>query len=313
MGLFAALILVATTLGPAARAACRRAAPIFGINMSLYDNQDHLLTVPGTRRLFRQWGVPLIRVPLRAILDDSTLLGAMRAVRQVGAAPMLILRGPAGDALPSVLAQDEHLMDLVHSVFGNGTAYLEFGNEPDLAGIAPADYRTAWNTVIRELRKRYPTAAYRFVGPVLSRVDGDHAAYIATFLDGADPVPDALSWHEYVCSAHDDWEGVCVGHLANWAKHVTNVESRVTATIGHELPFFISEWNVDPNYPSPLYDHAARIGGWTAKAITRLENLGPNLAGAMIYTATDHGNFALVTGTDTVTAQGAAFRDASLE
>ncbi|MEV0407018.1 choice-of-anchor Q domain-containing protein [Actinoallomurus sp. NPDC050550] len=324
MLLLAAAFTVAdlTVAPPAAPATA--ADPLFGVNMSFFGPDDALVGRPATRELFRSWGVPIVRVPLRDHFEGSTtpvgddlLLSAMHAVRDIGATPMLIIRGPgSGLAADDVKKTDLHLLDLIHQVFGDGTAYLEFGNEPDLPGtdVPVADYTAAWNTVVPALKGRYPKAAYRYVGPASWRVDHDYVKYIGAFVAGATPEPDFLSWHEYVCGAATDahWKDACDGHLGNWQTHVTDVEMAVQGRIGRQLPYFISEWNADSSAASPVYraGNAGYLAAWTAKAVDHLRALRPAPAGAMIYTATDHGNFGLVTGADQVTAQGRAFQRA---
>ncbi|MFC4909357.1 hypothetical protein [Actinomadura gamaensis] len=328
-----AVCLSASPPGPAAataptaaiaRPATATADPLFGANMSFYNANDSLATNADTQALFRSWGLPFIRVPLRAAFDggatvtDAQLLTALKAVRTVGATPVLILRGPGGGRTTgAITATDTHLLDLVHQVFGDGTAYLEFGNEPDLAANPPvtADaYTAAWNAVIPTLKARYPSAGYKYVGPVTSRVDHSYVDYLATFVAGAVPKPDLLSWHEYVCdSKAAGWQDTCTGNLPHWQTHVTNVEDAVTAKLGHPLDYIVSEWNIDPNATGPVYTDGANapyLAKWTTTALATLRALTPAPKATMIYTATDHGDFALVKGSTTLTAQGPAFHDA---
>ena len=60
------------------------------------------------------------------------------------------------------------ISDVLRSVFGERRVYLEYGDEPDLAGVDAASYTAGWNQVIPEL-KRIAPAAYQFVGPPHSR------------------------------------------------------------------------------------------------------------------------------------------------
>jgi hypothetical protein len=290
--------------GPAPAAANLPAAsttaapPIFGVNMSLYTAGDELATSAGTQALLRTWGVPLIRVPLRSGLSDAALTQAMQAVLAVGATPMLILPGPA-----SPPAGNQHLLSLITNVFGARKVYLEYGNEADLAGIDAAAYTAGWNRDVPALKRAAP-AGYAFVGPVSFQAD---AGYAATFAAGARPAPDDLSWHEYVCNGgHPD--AYCTGHVANWTAHANAVEAAVKAAVGHTIPFFISEWNLDPQAEA-RYGNPAFIGAWTRSALSELLDLTSlGLAGAMIYTATDHGTFGLIDH-GALTPQGTVFRD----
>ncbi|GAA0322225.1 right-handed parallel beta-helix repeat-containing protein [Actinoallomurus spadix] len=324
--ILAFLVAVASAVVPTARGTTTptTADPLFGINMSFFGADDAFVTQAATRELFRSWGVPIVRVPLRdrfkpdgPPVTDDQWMSAMRAVRDIGATPMLIIRAPgSGRTADDVKKTDLHLLDLIHQVFGDGTAYLEFGNEPDGpdAGVPVADYTAAWNTVVPALKSRYPKAAYRYVGPASWRVDHDYVKYIGAFVAGATPEPDYLSWHEYVCDTvgDSDWKQTCETHLANWQTHVTDVEMTVQGKIGRQLPYFISEWNADSGDKGSVYTeaNAGYLASWTTKAIERLRGLRPAPAGAMVYTATDHEQFGLVTGADRLTTQGRAFRQA---
>src|SRR5690242_17236539 len=73
VGVTAAAALAATALLPLAafypaRAVdpADQAAPVFGVNMSLFDSGDHLATDSATQALFAGWKTPTVRVPLRA-------------------------------------------------------------------------------------------------------------------------------------------------------------------------------------------------------------------------------------------------------
>jgi hypothetical protein len=286
----------AITVAPVATATV---SPVFGVNMSLFDGSDELATNPNTQAMLRSWGVPLIRVPLRAGLSDATLTGALQAVLAVGATPMVILHGPKS----GTLADNQHLLSLVTGVFGDRRVYLEYGNEQDLAGVDANAYAAGWNQVIPALRQAAP-AGYQFVGPVNFQAD---PAYAAAFAKAARPAPDYLSWHEYVCNSGNP-DSYCTGHIANWTTHASAVEDAVRTAVGHTIPFFISEWNLDPNDES-RYASSSFIQPWTRAALTQLLDLVPaGLAGAMIYTATNHGNFGLINGGQ-LTPQGSVFRD----
>ncbi|HEX6359034.1 hypothetical protein [Actinophytocola sp.] len=287
------------------------ADPPFGVNMSFYSANDTLVNSAATQKLLRDKGIPLVRVPLRGTFDgnptpigDDLLLKVMRAAKNTGATPVLILRGPAAGDDAFVLRENLRRIDLATQVFGDARVYLEFGNESDLAGIDADEYARTWNAVVPELRERAPEE-YRFVGPVNFEADAD---YVGTFVRLAEDNPPAyLSWHEYVCDkANESWDA-CLADIPKWATHVQNIENEVQEAIGRTLPFFISEWNVDPNFPSPAYSDAPKIKEWTTRAIAQLRNLGPLFAGAMSYTATDHGDFALLKGETTLTHQGEAF------
>jgi hypothetical protein len=163
------------------------------------------------------------------------------------------------------------------------------------------------------LKRRFPSSAYRFVGPVTSRVDHQYLNYLTAFVKGAQPKPDLLSWHEYLCDGNaEDWQRVCTPHLKNWQVHVDGVQKAVTDIVGRPMDYLVSEWNIDPNSQSPLYTDASRaayLTTWTTTALNTFRALRPPPKGAMFYTATDN-NMALVKGTTTLTTEGKAFHDA---
>ncbi|MEO3928868.1 hypothetical protein ABGB07_34175 [Micromonosporaceae bacterium B7E4] len=295
-----AVALVADA-APSPGSAAGAAAHYFGVNMSLYDANDSLVNDARTQALLSEWGVPLIRVPLRPELDDATYLKAMRAVAAVGAKPMIIIRGPQPDSL----TENRRILPLVREVFGEGTVYLEYGNEEDLEGMGAAEYTRYWNQVVPELKTLVP-ASYKFVGPVNFEYN---PGYAAQFVRDAEPKPDYLSWHEYVCNAGND-DTYCTSHIGNWARHVSEIDDAVRAATGRTFPFFISEWNLNPQDEN-RYGDSGFVQPWTRQALDQLRGMGSRLAGAMIYTATDHGDFGLIDGVR-ITPQGAAFRDAAL-
>jgi hypothetical protein len=306
----AAAILVATSApsaGQPGRVTTGSAAAVFGVNMSLFDGSDQVVTDPNTQRLFASWGVPLIRVPMRRTLADATLTAALRAVRNIGATPLVILNGPgelADDG--AILSRDLHDLDLVRGVFPTGPVELEYGNEDDLGhGVTAAQYDASWNTVISQVKAQSP-AGYTFAGPVNFQ---SNPSYIGDFVRAANPRPDFTSWHEYVCQAADTSH--CTANIAHWTTHAQNTNAAVQAAIGTTIPFLISEWNVDPANSAAdlaLYRDPAFIQPWTRAAISELRSLVPiGLAGALIYTASDHDAFGLVTAGPTLTPQGQTF------
>jgi len=299
-------VAVGLTAGPHSEAATPGRS-VFGLNLSLYGNADQVKDDPGTQRLLRSWHVPFVRVPMRPSLSDAVLSDALRAVRNIGAIPVVILNGPG--ELPddnAVLVRDLHDLELVRQVFRDHPVYLEYGNEDDLAhGVTAQRYTTSWNAVISTIKTGAPDR-YKFVGPANYQSD---PGYVGTFVAGAHPRPDFVSWHEYVCTAANT--STCTSHLANWTKHATAVNAAEQSAIGGTLPFLITEWNADPaNSPADeaLYADPAFIQPWTGAAIGELRSLIPlGLAGAMIYTASDHDDFALVTPGPTPTPQGETF------
>ncbi len=283
--------------------ACTRAPEthvplIYGTNMSLYDTSDQMTNNSATQQLLRRERVPIIRMPSRLTLSDAYMLQALRAVKSVGAIPLLIVHGPND---PNAWADDSHLLALAQSVFGKGTVYVEFGNEPNLQGIDVTAYTQAWNQVIPYLKSLAPT--YRFVGPVTS---DPNAAYIADFDAHASPRPDANSWHEYACGPGDTDED-CMSHLANWTTHIQAINQATRAAIGTTLPLMITEWNLDAD-PDPRYANAQFIQAWTVNALRTLAaNRSNGLIAAMQYCATNNAAFQLVDQANHLTPQGQTF------
>jgi len=278
---------------------------IYGVNMPLFDANEQLLTNSKTRALLQGWHTPIIRMPARTGLADSVELQALQAIKAIGATPVFIAHG-AADA--NVLADDQHLLGLVNQVFGSSLVYVEYGNEEDLAGINDVTYTNSWNAVVPALKAAHPT--YKFVGPVNFQ---RNPAYIGYFVGHANPAPDVVSWHEYVCSPTDNTQAVCFAHIANWATHVSDTNKAEIAAVGHTFPFMITEWNMDP-FNDPRYLDPAVIGPWTAQALQELDSLVPaGLIGAQQYAVDSHGGgFELLDSNNALTPQGAAWQ-ASLQ
>jgi len=294
-------MLLAGVLGTwhAAPAQASGDAMIFGVNMSLYDSHDQIVTNPATQRLIGSGGIPLVRVPFRAGLPDSTEVAAMQAVKNVGAAPLMIMHG-INDG--TYVTDDLHELSLVQSVFGNAPVYIEIGNEEDLSGVDQTQYTNGWNTVVPQLKQHAP-ASYKFVGPVNYQAN---PGYIGYFVGHATPRPDLVSWHEYVCSSQDS-DATCNTHIANWATHVQQTNAAEQAAIGTTIPFFISEWNLDP-LSDARYANPGFIQPWTTSALNEFASLIPHgLAGALLYTATNHGDFGLINTDNSLTPQGQTF------
>jgi len=274
-------------------------ARLFGTNMPLFDANEQMLTNPGTRAVLRAWQIPFIRVPFRRALSDGVELSALEVIRDIGAQPMVIVQGATDE---NALADDVHELQLVASVFGADTVDVEYGNEEDVAGVDAVRYTQSWNAVVPTLTSQHPT--YKFVGPVNFQWN---PPYIAYFVAHAKPAPNYVSWHEYVCdpSASSDY---CTQHIARWAVHVAETNAAERGAIGHTVPFFISEWNMDGS-ADPRYSDPMMIGPWTARAIAELESQIPHgLAGAMQYCADSHGDgFQLIDADDHLTPQGRAF------
>jgi hypothetical protein len=274
---------------------------IFGTNLGLFDAHDQVLTSASTRTLLAQMHTPIIRMPLRPSLSDAVEVQAAQAIKQIGATPLVILRGVVDT---NVLSNDTRAINSLNTVFGNSTVYYEYGNEEDLAGIKVSQYVASWNSVIPQLQRLAPNA--RFIGPVNYQYD---ANYLRTFLQQANPRPAAVSWHEYTCDV--SWtQDVCLSHLDNWTKHVSDARTIMNATVGTTLPIMITEWNYAPNATANdgKNNDRAFMTSWTTKALQTLAT--NNIYAAMQYSATNTA-IPLIDSSGTLTTQGTVFRTLS--
>ncbi len=272
---------------------------LFGTNMSLYDSSDQLLNSPQTQVQLQHLPVRIIRMPVRSSLSNQTEIAAAKAIHNIQAIPLVVLRG-AVDA--SVLADDMRIVNDMNSVFGNGLVYYEYGNEEDLLGI-PADvYVASWNAIVPHLRRLARHG--QFIGPVNYQYDRD---YLTTFLQEAQPRPDAISWHEYTC---DDSQpnNLCLAHIGNWTTHIADARQTMMKTIHRVLPVMITEWNYAPNAQSGdgKINNNSFMTAWTIKA---METLAANsVFASMQYTCTNS-VYALVTSDNTLTAQAITMQE----
>lgn len=274
-------------------------APLtYGVNLSMYDTNDSVVNDTHIQAILRDAGVPIIRMPFRYTLSDEYETQALRAIRAMNAAPLVILHGPTD---PNMLSDDFHLLTLAISVFHAEPVYIEFSNEPELAGVSVEQYAAAWNSVIPCLKSIAPT--YKFVGPANAFYNPD---YVTTFDRLANPRPDFNSWHEYAC-ANDDSDDACMSYLGKWSDHVRNMGERVRVATGAPIPMMVTEWNLDDK-PDPRYHDAAFIQQWTAAALATLSASRANgLVAAMQYCVTNNPDFSLLTASGAETPAGQAF------
>jgi hypothetical protein len=271
---------------------------IFGTNMSLFDAHDQVLTSAPTRTLLIQMGTPIIRMPLRSSLSDAVEEQAAQAIKQIGATPLVILRGAVDS---NVLADDTRAINYINTIFGNNTVYYEYGNEEDLAGVKVSQYIASWNSVIPQLQRLAPNG--RFIGPVNFQYD---ANYLRAFLQEANPRPAAVSWHEYTCDV--SWaQDVCISHIDNWTKHVSDARAVMNATIKTTLPIMITEWNYAPNATANDGKNNDRsfMTTWTTKALQTLA--ANNIYAAMQYSVTNTA-IPLIDSNNALTTQGSVFQ-----
>jgi hypothetical protein len=189
----------------------------------------------------------------------------------------------------------------MNGLFGS-RAYYEYGNEPDLNNNDPASYIASWNKNVPGLRKL--TNGGHLVGPSTYYAN---FTYIQSFLAGAKPLPEFISWHEYTCDA--SWAAsICISHLDNWTVHISKIRSIMSSTIGTTLPIMITEWNYTPAASvagDGKHDNASFMSTWTTKA---LQVLAANkVYAAMQYSCTDT-LIPLIDANNNLTVQGAIFK-----
>ncbi len=261
---------------------------LFGTNMALFGTGDNdpILNSEATRQQLKNIGVRLMRMPTRPTLSDATEIAAAEAIKEIGAVPLIVISGPEFKA-GSILQSDQHLLDLFSRVFGKELVYYEFGNEADLQGIKVDAYVNAWNQVVPTLKQAFPTA--RFIAPDNYQFT---RRYLKTFLQGARPHPDGVSWHEYTCSVY--WSAdFCLANIDSWTIHMTQARAVMQEVLGTTLPIWISEWNYASDQATvggkPIndgkYNNRAFMQAWTTKAMATL--IANRVFASMQYFATD--------------------------
>ena len=276
---------------------------IRSVNDSLFDANDQLMNDPTTQAILKTHNTPIIRMPFRDALTDAQDMQALNAIKNTGAAPLVIVHGAC---VSDPYTIDNHWLSLVAQVFTTGPVYVEYGNEEDLScnggsGISANTYQASWNAVVPQLKANYPS--YAFIGPVTYQ---SNPTYIATFVNGANPQPDYISWHEFVCSSSDS-NSYCLSHINNWATHIADTNSAVQSAIGQTIPIMISEWNLDTG-KDRRYSNQSFIQQWTTTALSEWSSLtSSGLYAAFNYTCESHPDFQLIDSSDNFTYQGAVF------
>src|SRR5450631_1834719 len=267
---------------------------LFGTNMGLFDSNDQVLNSTITRVALQQMHMRIIRMPTRSTLAEATEIQAAQTIKNLGATPLVILRGQLDK---NVLADDIRIVKDMNTIFGQNIVYYEYGNEEDLQGVPVAQYTSSWNSVIPQL-KRIALHA-NFIGPVNFQYDHN---YLATFLQGAQPRPDEISWHEYTCD--DSWAtSICISHIDHWTTHIADARATMIGTVGTELPIMITEWNYAPNaIPNDgKNNNSAFMDAWTSHA---LQTLAANrIFASMQYSCTNTA-IPLVSANGAITTQG---------
>ncbi len=276
---------------------------IRSVNVSMFDTSDQFMNDTTTQTILRQHGTPIIRMPFRDGWTDAQYLQALKAIKNAAAAPLVIVHGAC---VSDPYTPDNYWLSLVAQVFPTGPVYVEYGNEEDLgcsggSPITATQYQASWNSVVSRLKTNYPT--FQFLGPVTYQAN---PTYIATFVNGANPQPDFLSWHEYVCSTSDS-NDYCMSHINNWANHVNDTNTAVQKAIGHTIPIMITEWNLDPG-SDQRYNDQTFIQQWTTNALNEWASLvNSGVYAAYIYTTESHPSFQLIDSNDNYTYQGQVF------
>ena len=255
------------------------------INISAYTTSDQFINSAALQGIIAGHSIPYLRIPYRSGWTDPQLLQMIGAVKNAGATPLVIVPGPC----PNFQTEDDHMLTLVDQVFTSGSYYAEYGNEDDLscnggAGISAGAYAAGWNRDVPILKANHPRTL--FIGPVNYQYNGP---YVQTFMQLANPHPDAVSWHEFACAAASS-DATCLGNISNWANHASDMQARMN-TVGYSVPVWITEWNLDSadesRYQAPF------IQTWTAQALSEWATLVTNgqISVTMIYTMENHGNF----------------------
>ncbi len=257
-----------------------------------------VLNSPTTQAALQQMHVRIIRMPVRSSLTEATEIQAARAIKRLGATPLIILRGQLDK---NVLADDLRTIHDMNTIFGKNIVYYEYGNEEDLQGVPVNQYTTSWNNVIPQLKQ--VTLHANFIGPVNFQYDHN---YLATFLQNAQPRPDEISWHEYTCD--DSWPtATCISHIDHWTSHIADARATTLGITGKELPIMITEWNYAPNaVPNDgKNNNSAFMHAWTSHA---LQTLAANrIFASMQYSCTNTA-IPLISTDGTITTQGATLQ-----
>ena len=281
---------------------------IFGTNMSLFASAstDQMLDSPATQKALQQIHVQIIRMPVRPGVSEALEIKGAQAIKQIGAVPLVILNGPL---VSDPLSVDRRIVQDMKQIFGNETVYYEFGNEEDLQGVSTQRYVTSWNTIIPQLKHLSPNA--HFIGPVNYKYSRGN---LTAFLQQAQPRPDEVSWHEYVCGSSSQ-PAPCISGIDAWTDHIRDARDMMQKTIGTVLPIMITEWNYAPDLNvlpngqvtsnDGKHDNAAFMNTWTTKAI---QTLAANRVFASMQYAATNTPLPMIGLDNNITPQGTAFQ-----
>ncbi|HLZ60409.1 MAG TPA: hypothetical protein VKR06_25985 [Ktedonosporobacter sp.] len=290
------------TAMPATQATVKQVSPwLFGTNLGLFDDHDQVLTSAATRGVLQQLHAQIIRMPVRATLSEATEKQAVQTIKDLGAVPMIVLLAGT-DA--NTLSFNKLIINDVNTIFGTSTVYYEYGNEEDMRGTPANTYTSSWNMVIPQMKQLAPQA--QFVGPAMYHYD---ATYLNAFLQGAQPRPDEVSWHEYTCVGTDT-NDTCLAHINDWSTHINGARTAMAGIVGRALPIIISEWNYAADAIStsgtmdPRSQDSNFLTTWTQRAI---QTLAVNqVFASMQYFCTS--SVPLVANDNTIAPQGQVFQ-----
>jgi hypothetical protein len=281
---------------------------VFGTNLGLFNSSDQFITSTATQTLMQQMHIKIVRMPTRQSNSDAVNLAAAQAIKNIGAAPLVSLRGAQNASATQVMFDNTRMINVMNQVFGNSTVYYEFGNEDDLNGVNVTNYTARWNALVPQLKKLALNGV--FIGPVNFQYD---PVYLTAFLQNANPRPDAVSWHEYTCSYQ--WAAAtCLANIDHWPTHINGVRQVMQTTLGTELPMMITEWNyasdqrIQANglpFADGKYNDQVFMSEWTAKALQIL--VANHIFASMQYSVTNTAN-PMVSSAGAITPQGTTFQ-----
>ncbi len=281
---------------------------IFGTNIGLFDQHDQVVTSQNVQDMMKQLHVQIVRMPTRSNLTDALNMQAAQAIKNVGAVPLVALRGAQNPNVPQVIADDTRMINVINQVFPDSTVYYEFGNEDDLNGVKIVDYIARWNQLVPQLKKLTPHG--KWIGPVSYQYSHKN---LTAFLQQANPRPDAISWHEYTCSYKSN-QDKCLANLEKWPDHIKDAHQVMQDTIHSDLPVMITEWNyasdqsIQSNgkpFDDGMWNNEAFMKQWTTRAIQILvEN---KVFASMQYSVTNTA-IPMIDNSGAMTTQGTTFQ-----
>lgn len=295
--LLGVLVLAGTlgaVLGVRATTAATPSKLIFGTNLGLYNSSDPFLTSPSFRAGMSNIHVQFVRMPIRESgtppPPSAIEIQAMQDIKALGLVPLIILNGPVHS---TALADDMNIIKVATTIFGSQSVYFELGNEEDLQGITPQAYTNGWNAIVPSLKSMAPQD--KFIGPVVSRYD---RTWLSDFVTWANPAPDFVSWHEYVCGPADT-NATCIANISHFSAHMSDFRSY------SQQPVMITEFNWDA-FADSRNGNDAFANQWTTAAMEALVSLG--VAGADQYAVSSSATEHLLSDTGVPTGQGVAFQ-----